>query len=148
METCAHMGWIRGLALFVAGIVVGTIVMQSSAAQGRGNTGPRLNHLGVKVRAGVCMKVMGFRVAYAFASPDGRPTTIFLQSNRDTFLEVAPASTDQPPGITHTGIWSDDASATVTQLRQAGAKLDDARPSTNSGPPLARLPIPTELDWS
>ena len=133
------MGRMRSLVIFAAGIVVGTIVMQPSAAQERRNTGLRLNHVGIRVNnfqesLNFYTKVMGFRAAYSFPpGPDGRPTTTFLQINRDTFLEMAQATADQPAGLTHIGIWSDDANASVTQLRQAGATVADARPSPNSG---------------
>src|SRR5260370_28816459 len=126
--------YLRGLTLFVAGIVVGTALIAPGFAQQRGDQGPRLNHVGIAVKdfqesLNFYTKVMGFRVAYALPSPDGKPTTTFLQINRDTFVEMAPASANLPAGLTHIGILSDDANATVTQLRQAGA----TRPGVRSG---------------
>ena len=90
-------------------------------------------------------KVMGFRVAYAMPSPDGKPTTTFLQINRDTFIEMAPASPSLPPGITHIGIWSEDANATVTQLRKTGATLTDVRPSAPTGSRLSNITDPNGI---
>src|ERR1700739_3003449 len=40
--------YLRGVTLFVAGIVVGTFLMQSGAAQAK-RTGLRLNHVGIAV---------------------------------------------------------------------------------------------------
>jgi hypothetical protein len=88
---------------------------------------------------------MGFRVAYAFPNPDGKPTTTFLQINRDTFIEMVPASANLPAGITHIGIWSEEVNATVTRLRQAGATLTDVRPRAQSGSRLSK-PTPTGSD--
>ena len=93
--------YIRGVALFVAGIFVGAIMMRPGAAQQNRSAGLRLNHVGIAVKdfqesLNFYTKVMGFRVAYAFPSPDGKPTTTFLQINRDTFIEMAPASAESP----------------------------------------------------
>lgn len=139
----------RSLAIFVAGMVVGTIVMLPGMAQERENTGLRLNHVGIRVNdfqqsLDFYTKVMGFPAAFSFPpNPDGRPSTVFLQINRDTFLEMAPASADQPAGLTHIGIYTDDANASVTQLRQAGGTIADSRPSSNSGSRLANITDPS-----
>jgi catechol 2,3-dioxygenase-like lactoylglutathione lyase family enzyme len=128
-ELVAH---IRGVALFAAGIVVGTLVIPSNAAQQNVDTGLRLNHVGIAVNdfqgsVDFYTKVMGFRKAFGGSTPDGKPSTIYLQISRDTFLEVAPATDKLPAGITHIGIQADDADATVARLRQGGATVTDAR---------------------
>ena len=123
--------WLRGLTLFVAGIMVGTLMMQRTAAQENSNAGLRLNHVGIAVTdfqesLNFYTKVMGFRVAYAMPSPDGKPTTTFLQINRDTFIEMAPASANLPAGLTHMGLLAD------TQCRHsatAASRRDSARRS-------------------
>jgi lactoylglutathione lyase len=144
------MHWMRSLAFFVAGIVVGTILVQSTAAQQNGKTGHRINHVGISVSnfqesLNFYTKVMGFKEAYRFPSPDGKPSTTFLQIDQNTFIEMAPPNTNQPPGLTHIGIYSDDAKSTVTQLRQAGATVTDARPSANSGSVLANVTDPNGI---
>jgi hypothetical protein len=88
---------------------------------------------------------MGSRIAYAFPSPDGKPTTTFLQVNRDRFIEMAPASANLPAGITHIGIWSEEANATVTRFGQAGATVTDVRPSAQSGSRLANVTDPNGI---
>ena len=142
--------YLRGLALFVAGIVFGTFMMQPTGAQENKNTGLRLNHVGIAVKdfqesLNFYTKVMGFRVAYALPSPDGKPTTTFLQINRDTFLEMAPASANTPPGLTHIGILTDDANAAIAQLRQAGATLADARAGGPTGSRLSNVTDPNGI---
>src|SRR6266576_7213786 len=127
------MKWIRSLMLFAAGVVVGTVVTHSVAAQQNRATGHRINHVGISVTnfdesLKFYTQVMGFKEAYRFPSQNGQPSTTFLQVSRDTFIEMAPAN-GQPAGLTHIGLYSEDAQATVTQLRQAGAKVGDVRPS-------------------
>ena len=107
----------------------------------------KVHHVGIAVpnlyeALAFYTKVMGFRVAYRFPSPDGRPSTTFVQINRDTFLEVAPAAAGVAPGLTHIGLYTDSADASVAQLRRAGATVADARPSANSGSRLANITDP------
>jgi catechol 2,3-dioxygenase-like lactoylglutathione lyase family enzyme len=133
--------YLRGVTLFVAGIVVGSILMQSGAAQEK-RTPLRLNHVGIAVNdydkeLEFYTKVMGFKVAFKFPpSPDGKPTTTYFQISKDTFLEMAPASPQVPVGITHMGIETPDAKATVMELRATGAHVEDVRVS---GPTKANL---------
>lgn len=133
--------YLRGLTLFVAGIVVGTLLIQQGAAQEGPVSGLRLNHVGIAVKNfdesfNFYSKVMGFKVAFRFPSPDGKPTTTYFQINRDTFLEMAPTSEQLPVGITHMGIESPDIKKTVAQLKAAGATVQDVR---LSGPTKALL---------
>src|ERR1700732_2431992 len=142
--------YLRGLTIFVAGIAVGTVMMQPSAAQENNNSGLRLNHVGIAVKdfqesLNFYTKVMGFRVAYAMPSPDGKPSTTFLQIDRDTFLEMAPASANLPVGITHVGILSDDANGTVTPLRQGGATMPDVRSGGGTGSRLSNVMDPNGI---
>ncbi len=65
-------------------------------------------------------KLMAFPVAFTFSSPDGQRTTTYYQISRDTFLEMQPATTDVPPGITHIHMLTDDLDAAIVRLRQAG----------------------------
>ena len=97
------MKWIRSVMLFVAGIVVGTVLTQSIAAQQNRPLGHRINHVGIRVTnfeesLKFYTQVMGFKEAYRFPSPDGKPSTTFLQINRDTFIEMAPPDGKQPAG--------------------------------------------------
>jgi catechol 2,3-dioxygenase-like lactoylglutathione lyase family enzyme len=133
--------YLRGVTLFVAGIVVGSILMQPGAAQEK-RTPLRLNHVGIAVNDyqgsyDFYTKVMGFRVAFKFPpSADGKPTTTYFQISKDTFLEMAPASAQVPAGITHMGIETPDIKSTITQLRDAGGHAEDMRVS---GPTKADL---------
>src|SRR5260370_11368736 len=119
--------YLRGLTLFVAGIVVGTALISPGFAQQRGDSGLRLNHVGIAVKdfqesLNFYTKVMGFRVAYALPSPDGKPTTTFLQINRDTFVEMAPASANLPAGLTPIRNLKDHPKSKKNQPPPAGGK--------------------------
>jgi catechol 2,3-dioxygenase-like lactoylglutathione lyase family enzyme len=118
--------------IFLAGVVVGTLGVQSTTAQENIKTGLRLNHVGIAVKdlqesVNYYTKVMGFRIVIQATTPDGKPGTTYLQISKDTFLEVAPTSATLPVGITHIGIQAEDADATVTRLRAGGATVTDAR---------------------
>ena len=133
------MRWMRGLVLFLAGTVFGIFTTQPSAAPQEKVTGLRLNHVGMYVKdfdesMNFYTKIMGFREAFSFKDKEGKPTLIYLQINRDTFLELAPASADHPVGLSHVGIWADDLNATVSALRQQGVKVDDPRAATTKAP--------------
>lgn len=143
------MTWIRSVTLFVAGIAVGTVLTQSIAAQQNRTTGHRINHVGINVTnfdesLKFYTQVMGFKEAYRFPSQNGQPSTTFLQVNRDTFIEMAPAN-GRPAGLTHIGLYSDDAQASVMQFRQAGTTAADARPSENSGSRLSNVTAPDAI---
>ena len=123
------MRWMRAFALFVAGIIVGIFIMQPSAASPQKVAGLRLNHVGIYVKdlnesINFYTKNMGFREAFSFNDREGRPTH-YLQINRDTFLELAPADANHLAGVSHMGIWADDLKSTVIALRQRGVKVDD-----------------------
>ena len=124
------MRWIRGLALFVAGTLLGIFVTQRSATPQEKMTGLRLNHFGIYTKdldesMNFYTKTMGFREAFSVKDKEGKPTIEYLQINRDTFLELAPATADRPVGFSHAGLWSDDLNKTVTILRERGVKMDN-----------------------
>jgi catechol 2,3-dioxygenase-like lactoylglutathione lyase family enzyme len=133
------MRWMRGFMLFVGGIVTGIFIMQPGAAPQGKVTGLRLNHVGMNVKdfdesMNFYTKTMGFREAFSFKDKEGKPILLYLQINRDTFLELAPASADHPVGFSHVGIWADDLKTTVAALRQRGVKLDDPRTGFTNAP--------------
>ena len=127
----------RGVVLFVAGVLVGGMLTQSGAAQ---DVRPRgLNHVGIAVKnvdetVAFYKNTLGFKEAYALRRPDGGPLLTYLQISRDTFLEVLPASADTPAGITHFAVEFGDLQAAVAHLRQRG--LQAANPSLTPGKAL------------
>jgi catechol 2,3-dioxygenase-like lactoylglutathione lyase family enzyme len=141
---------LRGLALFAAGLIVGSLGMQSLVAQQNKNTNHRINHVGIRAKdyqqsVDFYTKILGFKLAYKFPSPDGSPTTTELQVNKDTFVELAPPAAGQPAGLTHFAVYTDDAAATVAQFRQAGATVDDAVLRTNTGAKVSGVMDPNGI---
>jgi catechol 2,3-dioxygenase-like lactoylglutathione lyase family enzyme len=131
--------WMRGVVLFMAGTVFGIFATQPSAAPQEKVAGLRLNHVGIYVKdfdesMNFYTKTMGFREAFSLKDKEGKPSLAYLQINRDTFLELAPASADRPVGLSHVGIWADDLNTTVTVLRQRGAKMDDPHAAATKAP--------------
>jgi catechol 2,3-dioxygenase-like lactoylglutathione lyase family enzyme len=130
----------RGFALFIAGVGSGILLMQSVVAQSSGpnDTGMKLTHVGIAVKnfdqaVAYYTKSMGFREAFAFREPSGDPMITSLQISRDTFLEIQPATAERPAGVTHLGLETADAKATVAQLRRMGVKVSDVSLSPRSG---------------
>ena len=124
------MRWMRGLMLLTAGILIGMFATQPSAAPQEKAAGIRLNHFGLYVKnldesVDFYTKTMGFREAFSVKDKDGKPALVYLQINRDTFVELAPSTADRPVGVSHIGIWADDLNKTVTILRERGVKMDN-----------------------
>ena len=93
---------LSSVAIFGAGTIAGMLLMQAgfvpkAEAQQNNLAGIRLNHVGVYVKDwneswDFYTKTMGFREAFMNKDKDGKPTLAYLQINKDTFLEMAPAT--------------------------------------------------------
>src|SRR6266700_8209097 len=117
---------IGSITLFAAGIGVGIFLTQPSVAQQNRIPGLRLNHVGIYAKdfdesMRFYTQTMGFREAFSIKDKDGKPTLTYLQINKDTFLELAPATAERPVGLSHVGIWADDVKGAAAALRQQGA---------------------------
>ena len=141
----------RRFTLFVVagvGVVVGAGFMRPSPAraQANKNTSLRLSVVGIGVKdypksENFYEKIMGFPVAFKFSSPDGKRTTTYYQMSRDTFLEMQPVTADALPGLTHVHMVTDDLTATIARLRQAGlpaAARTATTPNTVTEPGVAQ----------
>jgi catechol 2,3-dioxygenase-like lactoylglutathione lyase family enzyme len=127
---------IGSVTLFAAGVVVGVLLMQPSAAQQTPSPALRLNHVGIYVKdfdesMRFYTQTIGLREAFTIRDKDGKPTLAYLQINRDTFLELAPATAERPVGLSHVGIWPENLNATVAAFRQRGIKVEDPRTGSN-----------------
>lgn len=123
---------ISGITLFAAGMIAGIVMMQPGAAQPSQSLGLRLNHVGIYAKdyeesMRFYTKVLGLREAFTIKDNNGKPTLTYLQITRDTFLEVAPATGDRTPGLSHIGIWPENLNATVAGLRERGVTVADPR---------------------
>ena len=123
---------IGSFTLFAAGVITGMFFMRPTAAQPNPAPGLRLNHVGIYAKdfdesMRFYTQTIGLREAFTIRDKDGKPTLAYLQINRDTFLELAPATAERPVGLSHVGIWPENLNATVAAFRQRGVKVDDPR---------------------
>lgn len=125
----------RGLALFLGGLLAG-LVVQTGIAQGDRVVG--VNHVGITVKNfDEAMKFytqnMGFKEAFTVRDEKGQPALAYVQVSRGTFIEVQPAGDRQPGVITHVGLEVDNIKATLARLAKNGVKVEEPRTSrTNS----------------
>ena len=120
------------LTVFVTGLLVGVGAMALGAQSNRieGNMG--INHVGITVERmdeaiATYQKMFGFGEAAVLRDDKGQPTLAFIHVSRNTFIELAPASATNRPGLTHFGLQVSDAKAAVAGLKQRGVKMDDPR---------------------
>jgi catechol 2,3-dioxygenase-like lactoylglutathione lyase family enzyme len=123
----------RGLFLFLAGLLVGLIVQVAIAQnQNRGIVG--LNHVAISVpnldeAVAYYTKTMGFPEAFRNLDEKGQPTLVYVQISRNTFLELQPAGADRPPGINHFGVVVENMDAATKMFKQRGANVAEIRVS-------------------
>ena len=122
----------RKLIIFVVGMGVGALLMESGHAQKSRIPGLRLNHVGIYAKdfdesMRFYTQTMGFQEAFTIKGQDGKPTLAYLQINKDQFLELAPATAERPAGLSHVGIWPENLTAVVAALRARGVKVEDPR---------------------
>lgn len=120
----------RGLALFVAGTVVGLAV--SAGAQ---NTSPNhgvvgLNHVGISVpdldkAVEYYTKTLGFPEAFRLKNAAGQVQLVYVQISKNTFVELQPATAQRPPGISHFGVVVDNMGDAVAMFKQRGAAVGE-----------------------
>lgn len=122
----------RGLFLFVAGILVGLAVTAAIAqSPNRGIVG--MNHVGITVpdldkAVAYYTKTMGFPEAFRNLDDKGQPTLVYVQISRNTFVELQPAN-GRPPGITHFGVVVDKMDQATAMFKQRGANVAEIRVS-------------------
>lgn len=122
----------RSLSFFVAGIIVGAILLQPGSAQNN-SIEPRpdraLNHIGIVVddydaAYAFYTGTLGLKEAYT-VERNGSPLLTYLQLDRETFVELIPARGNQATGVTHFGMEVADIDAFVQRLRARGVEVAD-----------------------
>jgi catechol 2,3-dioxygenase-like lactoylglutathione lyase family enzyme len=123
---------VRSLSFFIAGIIVGAILLQPGSAQDS-SIEPRpdraLNHIGIVVddydaAYAFYTRTLGLKEAYTVERDVG-PLLTYLQLDRETFVELIPARGDQTTGVTHFGMEVADIDAFVQRLRSQGVEVAD-----------------------
>ena len=124
----------RGLAMFVAGAVLGVAVTaavaQSSLSPNRGVVG--LNHVGIIVpdldkAVEFYSKTMGFPEAFRFVDPQtGRVQLVYMQISQNTFVELQPAN-GRPLGVSHFGLHVEKMNDAIAMFKGRGATPEESR---------------------
>ena len=135
----------KGSILFISGMIVGALLLQSGIAQDRGRRG--VNHIAIGTRhydeaLALYRDTLGAKEAFTIRNPDGSVRLTYLQLSRDTFVELLPVAADQPSGLLHFGIETDDVAGSVANLR--GHALTVADPT--AGASKARVARVTDAD--
>ena len=138
----------RGVFLFVAGILVGAAI-QTTGAQGPPSQPPvRLNHVAISV-PDVAQALtwygekLGFHEVVRNSNPQGQLMAAYIQVSRDTFIELQQSNSQRPVGLNHFGLETTDIRSTVATLRQRGLMVSDpGAPSAFTGGILANITDP------
>jgi catechol 2,3-dioxygenase-like lactoylglutathione lyase family enzyme len=136
----------RGIVLFLTGIVVG-LAVQTGVAQKR--TDVYINHVGVAVPSvpealAFYTQKMGFREAFRQTSADGKLVSAYVQVSKNTFIELQEANAQRPAGVSHFGMAADSIEDAVKMFRAGGATASD--PGAPSAFSHARLANVTDLN--
>ena len=121
----------RGLHLFVAGILVGLAIPMAIAK----NQNPAiigLNHVGISVTnlheaVTYYTETLGFPEAFRIVDETGQPTLVYVQLSGNTFVELQPANAQRPPGISHFGVQVQDMAEATETFKQRGANVAEMR---------------------
>jgi catechol 2,3-dioxygenase-like lactoylglutathione lyase family enzyme len=137
----------RGLMLFIAGLLCGLGVQAALAQSGdaAGTSGVVLNHVGLSVpsipdAAAFYKEKLGFKEAFRNSDAQGNPTAIYLQISKGTFLELQQANAQRPAGVNHFGLEAPNIKVAVALFKQRGATATDpGAPSAFSHAILANV---------
>jgi len=138
--------WIRGSVTFVAGLILGMIMIKSMEAQQDKGIGLRVNHVGIYVKdlqesVDYYTKTLGMRQAFVMGNRNGNPGTYYIQVDKNTFLELAQSAADRPVGINHVGFETANMSDTAAELKRRGITVPEVS-SVGSGAPHTSINDP------
>lgn len=126
----------RGLYIFVGGILVGLAVQMAVAQnQNRGIVG--LNHVAISVpdideAVAYYTETMGFPEAFRVTDDSGQIALVYVQISQNTFVELQPANPQRPPGLNHFGVHVEDMDAVTEMWKQRGADVGEIRSSSTN----------------
>ena len=138
----------RGVLLFVAGIVVGTVIQTTNAQAPAGQPAVRLNHVAISVAdMNEALKFygekLGIHEVVRNVNQQGQLMSAYIQVSKDTFIELQQSNAQRPVGLNHFGFETTDIKATVAAYRQRGLMATDpGNPSAFTGGILAGVTVP------
>ena len=126
----------RGLYLFIGGILVG-LAVQMATAQNQNRDIVGVNHVGISVEnldeaVTYYTETMGFPEAFRVVNDAGQIALVYVQVSQNTFVELQPANPQRPPGINHFGVHVGDMAAVTETFKQRGADVTEIRLSSTN----------------
>lgn len=123
----------RGLCLFVAGIVV-AVATQFAIAQSQNSGIVRMNHVGIsspniEETITYYTETLGFPEAFRVTTDAGEIALVYVQVSQNSFLELQPSNPNRPPGISHFGVVVEDMDDAIAMWRARGVEVEDSRVS-------------------
>lgn len=117
--------------VFIAGMLLG-LAIQMAIAGNQSHGIISLNHVAISVAdvdeaVTYYTETMGFPEAFRIVDESGKPTLVYVQVSRDTFVELQPAHAQRPPGISHFGVQVEDMAAATAEFRERGADVSETR---------------------
>jgi catechol 2,3-dioxygenase-like lactoylglutathione lyase family enzyme len=136
----------RGLTLFIGGILVG-LAVQMAIAQSQNRNIVGINHVAISVEnldetVAYYTETLGFKEAFRVVNDAGQAGLVYVQVSEDTFVELQPANDNRPPGINHFGVHVENMDTVIEMFRQRGVTVSDSR----SGSTKAILANITDLN--
>src|SRR5882672_12076445 len=133
----------RGLFLFVAGLVVG-LAVETAIAQNQNHGIVGLNHVALSVpdidkAVEYYTKTMGFPEAFRVKTPQGDVQLVYIQVSRDTFIELQTINAQRPAGIYHFGVVVDDIAQATAMWKARGADVREITPSSGTKAILSNI---------
>jgi len=121
----------RGLYIFVAGLLFG-LVVQMAIAQNQNSGIVGLNHVAISVpdleqAVTYYTETMGFPEAFRTVDETGQAALVYVQISASTFVELQPANAQRPPGINHFGVHVKDMAVATTTFKERGANVAETR---------------------
>jgi catechol 2,3-dioxygenase-like lactoylglutathione lyase family enzyme len=127
----------RGIALFIAGTLLGGIAVHAAEAQNQSLSPNKgivgLNHIGVIVpdldkAVAFYTQTMGFPEAFRQRTANGDVQLVYVQISRDTFVELQPQN-GRPLGISHFGVVVENIQEAVAMFKARGADVSEVNVS-------------------
>ena len=125
----------RGIYLFVSGILVGLLIQAAIAQSGGQNNNPdviMLNHVGIAVNdmeesLAFYTETMGYEEAFSLSNAEGEVGLAYLRVSENTFVELGRASENTMAGLSHFGVQVADVEAVKAMYEGRGASPTDIR---------------------
>ena len=125
----------RGIYLFVSGILVGLLIQAAIAQSGGQNNNPgviMLNHVGIAVNdmeesLAFYTETMGYEEAFSISNAEGEVGLAYLRVSENTFVELGRANENTPAGLSHFGVQVADVEAVKAMYEGRGTSPTDIR---------------------